>query len=66
MALPIAAIVEAPRPALSEKGFRREKETPSVHNGKPVWVAVCHELIDGRWEGFVSMRGRTVADEVQS
>jgi hypothetical protein len=45
-----------PRPAFVSADFRREAETLTTHNGEQYYVAVCSELIEGRWEGFTTMR----------
>lgn len=49
---------DRPRPALIQPDFIREAEYATVHDGKPYWVCSCRELIEGRWEGFASMRDR--------
>ena len=36
--------------------FRAEPATLTWHNGKRYWIRVCSELVNGKWEGFVSMR----------
>lgn len=36
--------------------FRAEPATLTWHNGRRYWLRVCSELVDGKWEGFVSMR----------
>lgn len=43
----------------SDRGmFRSLPEVSTIHNGKPVWMEESEEYIDGRWEGFVSIRKR--------
>lgn len=49
------------RPAFESRDFRREAEVLTIHNGEPFYVATCYELVEGRWEGFVSMRKAPVA-----
>lgn len=41
--------------------FKQAVPVPSVHNGQPIWLTECSELVDGRWECFVSIRPRTEA-----
>ncbi len=36
--------------------FRAEPATLTWHRGKRYWIRVCYDLVDGKWEGFVSMR----------
>ena len=35
--------------------FRATALRPTIHNGQRAYYRECQELIDGRWEGFVSM-----------
>lgn len=36
--------------------FRAEPATLTWVKGKRYWMRECAELVDGKWEGFVSMR----------
>lgn len=36
--------------------FRQGYPERTVHHGKPIIIRVCEELVDGRWEGFVSIQ----------
>ena len=36
--------------------FMLGPESLTQHNGMPYMVRTCYELVEGRWEGFVSMR----------
>ncbi len=38
--------------------FKQGPKVAAVHNGKKIWYRVCEELVDGRWEGFVSISPR--------
>jgi hypothetical protein len=49
------------RPAFESADFRTEAEVLTIHRGQPYYVTTCYELIEGRWEGFVSMRPAPVA-----
>ena len=42
--------------AIETADFRAEPATLTWHKGKRYWVRVCYDLVDGKWEGFVSMR----------
>jgi len=48
-----------PRPAFESADFRCSAETLEMVSGEKWWVSSCYELVDGRWEGFVSMRPAT-------
>lgn len=50
---------DARQPAIVEPDFIAYAEQPTTHDGKAYWLRQCFELIEGRWEGFVSMRDRT-------
>jgi hypothetical protein len=39
--------------------FRESEPIATVHEGKPIWLTVCEEFIEGKWEGFVSIRARS-------
>jgi hypothetical protein len=45
-----------PRPAFESPSFKYDAEKLSVHNGVAYYVTTCYELVDSRWEPFVSMR----------
>ena len=45
-----------PRPAIEQADFRATAETLAYHDGQPYYIRTCHELVDGKWEGFVAMR----------
>jgi hypothetical protein len=38
--------------------FRESEPQATIHNGEMIWLTVCEELVEGRWEGFVSIRKR--------
>ncbi len=44
--------------------FKTEKPELVMHNGRELWMTVCHELDaeSGRWESFVSV-ARPLWDE---
>jgi len=35
--------------------LRRSQVLRGTHNGRAIEYRVCEELLDGRWEGFVSI-----------
>lgn len=55
------AVPEGATRSASDPSFASTSAEASFHDGKPVWFATCYELVDGRWEGFVSMWQRRVA-----
>lgn len=40
---------------MQQPDFRMSEPTITFHNGKVYLIRTCQELIDGRWESFVSM-----------
>ncbi len=48
----------APAMYQTEAGFRESAPIATVHNGQPIWLTVCEEFVEGKWEGFVSIRAR--------
>lgn len=48
-------VVKARRREARQSDFRVGPWTKTTHDGKVVWTRVCHELVGGRWEGFVAM-----------
>ena len=36
--------------------FKATKAVETLHNGQAYLIRTCYELIEGRWEGFVSMQ----------
>lgn len=41
---------------IEQADFRRTAFRQTRHNGEVIEYAECEELVDGRWEGFVSMK----------
>jgi hypothetical protein len=41
---------------INEPDFRAEPWKETRHDGRRVWISVCYELVEGRWEGFVAIR----------
>jgi hypothetical protein len=38
--------------------LRKSERIATAHNGQPIWLTVCEELIAGRWEGFITIEKR--------
>ena len=38
-----------------QEDFRMSEPTITFHDGKAYLIRTCEELVDGRWEAFVSM-----------
>ena len=36
--------------------FRAEPARLTWHRGRRYWIRECAELVNGKWEGFISMR----------
>ena len=36
--------------------FKATKAVETIHNGREALIRTCYELVDGRWEGFVSFQ----------
>lgn len=45
--------------------FELGEPTITLHNGKPYLIRTNYELVDGRWEGFVSMEPVKEVESVQ-
>jgi hypothetical protein len=49
-----------------QESFRMSEPTITFHDGKAYLIRVCEELVNGRWEGFVSMqRVKDASERVQ-
>lgn len=36
--------------------FKATRFEETIHNGRLVLIRTCYELVEGRWEGFISYR----------
>jgi hypothetical protein len=44
--------------AIDRPDFKASIWKPATHAGEPIEYSECYELVNGRWEGFVSIRKR--------
>jgi hypothetical protein len=40
---------------ISQSDFQAEPWQETIHDGKPVWIRICRELRNGRWQEFISV-----------
>ena len=48
--------VDASQLRISGPEFRATPWRPTIIDGEAWEMSECHELVDGRWEGFVTLR----------